>query len=258
MGKKSDLSPECQKFVKKLFAFFSKEKATKKPIVSFDRVYQRTYLKLWGCRTLQCTVLWMVRGLVSQIDPKKELKFWTTLIIVKRTIHGLYSQKIAPTVSTIHKEMKDSLKISKSKLTLTLIDLGYTYKKYVMIEEFCTIKCLLSMIDVIIWERSNLLGKQDMISCTWVKHGLTKITAQIICGFRMMGLMPQKYPRVKANVWLFCMQVREVRVWLTAAIYCFWPNRRMVTITRRWMVLSFLSGLKINWCLLWKILAWLC
>ena len=42
MGKKSDLSPKCQKFVKKLFAFFSKEKATKKPIVSFDRVYQRT------------------------------------------------------------------------------------------------------------------------------------------------------------------------------------------------------------------------
>ena len=40
MGKTSDLSPECQKFVKKLFAFFSKEKATKKPIVSFDRVYQ--------------------------------------------------------------------------------------------------------------------------------------------------------------------------------------------------------------------------
>ena len=42
MGKKSDLSPECQKFVKKFFAFFSKEKAMKKPIVSFDRVYQKT------------------------------------------------------------------------------------------------------------------------------------------------------------------------------------------------------------------------
>jgi hypothetical protein len=40
--KKSDLSPECQKFVKKLFAFDSKEKATKKPIVSFNRVYQKT------------------------------------------------------------------------------------------------------------------------------------------------------------------------------------------------------------------------
>ena len=42
MGKKSDISPECQKFVNKLFAFFSKEKATKKPIVSFDRVYLKT------------------------------------------------------------------------------------------------------------------------------------------------------------------------------------------------------------------------
>jgi hypothetical protein len=42
MGKKSDLSPECQKFMKKLFAFFSKEKATKKPIFSFDRLYQKT------------------------------------------------------------------------------------------------------------------------------------------------------------------------------------------------------------------------
>jgi hypothetical protein len=36
------------------------------------------------------------------------------------------------------------------------------------------------MIGVIIRERSNLLGKQGMISCTWMKHGLTKITAQIL------------------------------------------------------------------------------
>ena len=42
MGKHSDLSPECQRFVKKLFAFYSKEKATKKPIVTFDRIYQKT------------------------------------------------------------------------------------------------------------------------------------------------------------------------------------------------------------------------
>ena len=55
MGNKSDLSPECQKFVKKLF--------------------------------------------------------------------GLYSWKIALTVSIIHKEIKDSIEISKS---ITLIDLGYT------------------------------------------------------------------------------------------------------------------------------------
>ena len=56
MGKKSDLSPECQKFVKGLFAFFSKEKATKKSIVSFDRVYQKTS-KALDVSKLQCTVL---------------------------------------------------------------------------------------------------------------------------------------------------------------------------------------------------------
>ena len=49
--------------------------------------------------------------------------------VIKRTIHALYSRTIAPTVSIIHKEIKDSIKISKSKLTLTLIDLGYTYAK---------------------------------------------------------------------------------------------------------------------------------
>ena len=78
MGKKSD-SPECQKFVKKLFAFFSKEKATEKPIVSFDKVYQRTSQALSVSYT---SVQLMVRGLVSQIDPKRELQFWETLLIV--------------------------------------------------------------------------------------------------------------------------------------------------------------------------------
>jgi hypothetical protein len=37
------------------------------------------------------------------------------------------------------------------------------------------------------------------VHLTWMKHGLTKITAQIICGFRMMGLMPQKYPLGKGK-----------------------------------------------------------
>jgi hypothetical protein len=31
--------------------------------------------------------------------------------VIKRTIHGLHSRKIAPTVSIIHKEIKDSIKI---------------------------------------------------------------------------------------------------------------------------------------------------
>ena len=58
--------------------------------------------------------------------PKERAKIWTILIIVLLKEH---SRKITPTVSIIHKEIKDSIEISKSKLTLTLIDLGYTYKK---------------------------------------------------------------------------------------------------------------------------------
>ena len=68
----------------------------------------------------------MVRGLVSQIDSKKAKILDDFDHCVKRTIHGLYSRKIAPSVSIIHKKIKDSIKISKSKLNLTLIDLGYT------------------------------------------------------------------------------------------------------------------------------------
>ena len=129
MGKKSDLSPECQKFVKKLFAFFSKEKATKKPIVSFDRVYQRTSKALGMSYTSVHRIMNEKRPFKLK-RPKEKVKIlddFDYCVIKRRTIHGLYSRKIAPTVSIIHKEIKDSIKISKSKLTLTLIDLGYTY-----------------------------------------------------------------------------------------------------------------------------------
>jgi hypothetical protein len=80
MGKKS---PECHKLEKKLFVFFSKEKATKKPIVSFHRVYQKTSKTLGVSYTSVHRIMngkqWRSLG---QIDPKKELKFLTTLIIM--------------------------------------------------------------------------------------------------------------------------------------------------------------------------------
>jgi hypothetical protein len=41
--------------------------------------------------------------------------------VIKRTIHGLYSRKIAPTVSIIHKEIKDSIQISKFKTTSVMV-----------------------------------------------------------------------------------------------------------------------------------------
>ena len=106
------------KVCKKLFAFFSKEKATKKPIVSFDRVYQKTS-KTLGVSYTSVHRIMNDKSPCKSNRPKEE--------VIKRTIHGLYSRKIAPTVSIIHKEIKDSIIISKSKLTLTLIDLGYTY-----------------------------------------------------------------------------------------------------------------------------------
>jgi hypothetical protein len=128
MGKKSDLSPKCQKFVKKLFAFFSKEKATKKPIFSFDRLYQKTSKALGVFYT-------SVHRIMNGRRPSKSnrSKERANILddfdhcVIERTIHGLFTRKIAPTVSIIQKEIKHSIKISKSKLTLTLIDLGYTY-----------------------------------------------------------------------------------------------------------------------------------
>jgi hypothetical protein len=162
-----------------LFVFLNKEKATKKPIISFDRVYQKTY-KALVCLTLQCTVLWMVRVLASQIDQKKELKFWTTCIIVLLKeqsmvyIHG--KLLITPIIDNRHLVVQNSsiityFFISISKINETYLDFD------ILIESFISLcKCLLSMIGVIIWERWNLLGKQDMISCNWMKHGLTKIT----------------------------------------------------------------------------------
>ena len=130
MGKKSDLSPECQKFVKKLFAIYSNEKATKKPIVSFDRVYQKTSTALGVSYTSVHRSMNGKRSCTSN-KRKERAEIFDDFdhCVIKRTIHGLYSRKIAPTVSIIHKEIQDSIKISKSKLTPTLIDLGYTYKK---------------------------------------------------------------------------------------------------------------------------------
>jgi hypothetical protein len=80
------------------------------------------------CLTLQCTVLWMVRGLVSQIQcrPKERANILDNFdhCVIKRKIQGLYSRKIAPTVSIIHKEIKDSIKIwfDLSQIITPIID----------------------------------------------------------------------------------------------------------------------------------------
>ena len=93
MGKKSDLSPKCQKFVKKLFAFFSK--ATKKPIVSFDRVYQNISKALDVSYTSVHCIMNGKRPCNSN-RPKERAEFFDDFdqCVIKRTIHGLYSRKL--------------------------------------------------------------------------------------------------------------------------------------------------------------------
>jgi hypothetical protein len=99
MGKKS---PECHKLEKKLFVFFSKEKATKKPIVSFHRVYQKTSKTLGVSYTSVHRIMNGKRPCKSN-RPKERAKIFDDFdhYVIKRTIHGLYSRKIAPTVSII-------------------------------------------------------------------------------------------------------------------------------------------------------------
>ena len=90
MSKQSDLSPECQKFVKLLFAFYGKEKATKKPIVSFDRVYQKTSKALGVSYTSVHCIMHGKRPCKSN-RPKERAEFVDDFdhCVIKRTIHGL-------------------------------------------------------------------------------------------------------------------------------------------------------------------------
>ena len=118
------------KVCEKVVCLSSKEKATKKPIVSLDRVYQMTPNALGVSYTSVHRIMNDKRPCTSN-RPKEGAKIVDDFdhCVIRRTIHDLYSRKIAPTVSIIHKEIKDSIKISKSKFTLTLIDLGYTNEK---------------------------------------------------------------------------------------------------------------------------------
>jgi hypothetical protein len=95
MGKQSDLSPECQKFVRKLFAFFSKEKATKKPIVSFDRVYQWTSTALGVSYTSVHRIVNDKRPCKSN-RPKERAKILDDFdhCVIKRTIHVYFHGKL--------------------------------------------------------------------------------------------------------------------------------------------------------------------
>jgi hypothetical protein len=88
MGKKSDLFPEFQKFVKTLLPLFSKEKYAKKPIVSFDREYQRTSKALGVSYTSVHRIMNGKRPYKSN-RPKERATILDDFdhCVIKRTIH---------------------------------------------------------------------------------------------------------------------------------------------------------------------------
>jgi hypothetical protein len=115
------------KFVNKLFAFFSKEKATKKPIVSFDRVYQRTSKALGVSYTSVHRIMKGKRPCKSN-RPQKRANILDDFdhCVIKRAIHGLYSRKITKGKQLVYKfchseDKSDVLPILQKMQNITII-----------------------------------------------------------------------------------------------------------------------------------------
>ena len=127
MGKTKDLSKDCKNIVLNLFKFFQLEKAWGRPLYSPDNLIKRT------CQAAGISYSSVYRVVNGKSPPesnrskerKKERK--KTLddfyrCVIKRTIHSMYNRKIK-------KKLKIQLKSRNQRLLLTLLDLGYKYKK---------------------------------------------------------------------------------------------------------------------------------
>jgi hypothetical protein len=81
------------KVCEKLFAFFSKEKATKKPIVSFDRVHQKTS-KAMGVSYTSVHRIQNGKRPCKSNRHKERAKILDDFdhCVIRRTTHGLYSR----------------------------------------------------------------------------------------------------------------------------------------------------------------------
>jgi hypothetical protein len=119
--------PKC--LYKSCFPFLVRKRQRRRQLFHLIG-YIKRHLKLWVSYSSMYRIMNGKRPCKSN-RPNERAKILDDFdhCVIKRTIHSLYSRNNVPTVSIIHKEIKDSIKISKSKLTLTLIDLGYTYKK---------------------------------------------------------------------------------------------------------------------------------
>ena len=104
----------------------------------------------------------------------------------------MYNRKIASKISKIKKIIEHTIKISKSTLSLTLLDLGYRYKKN------GDNKMLLYDQRSVINDRCNYLRKirkfrEDGYEIVYLDEtGLIRIMPLTTRGYQLMFLMPQR------------------------------------------------------------------
>jgi hypothetical protein len=169
-----------------LFKFFQLEKSGEDHFIPPDNLIKRT------CKAAGISYSSVYRVVNGKSPPesnrRKERK--KTLddfdrCVIKRTVHSMYNRKIAPTVSKIKKEIEDTIKISKSTLTLTLLDLGYEYKKSVDNRRLLYVQR-----SVITSEKSGSFERMGMKF--WMRPGLIRIMLLTTCVYQLMVLMPQR------------------------------------------------------------------
>ena len=129
MGKTKDLSKDSKNIVLNLFKFFQLEKVRGRPLYSPDNLIKRT-CKAAGISYSSVYIVVNGKSPAESNRPKERKKTLDDIdrCVIKPTVHSMHYSKIASTISKIKKEIKDAIKISKSKLTLILLDLGYMCK----------------------------------------------------------------------------------------------------------------------------------
>ena len=137
MGKTKDLSNDCKNIVLNLIRFFQLEKARGRPLYSPDNLIKRT-CKAAGISYSSVYSVVNGKSPPESNRPKERKKTLDDFdrCVIKRTVHNMYYRKIAPTVSEIKKEIEDTIKISKSTLTLTLLDRVISIKSSAIIGGF--------------------------------------------------------------------------------------------------------------------------
>ena len=136
-GKRIRLSEDALKLAENLHRVLCAEKRKGGLSISVDRILDRmrSYLglpkssvfkiiknKVRSGGSSKQTVQFKPRGRPAALDSFDRA-------LIERTVHKMYDQKIAPTVDKIKTELSETLTISKTTLSLTLLDMGFTYRK---------------------------------------------------------------------------------------------------------------------------------